>query len=208
MPPDYKYELQAQASGVKLVAGIDEAGRGPLAGPVVAAAVILGPNSAIQGLNDSKLLTPNQREKLFTEINAVALAINFSIVTAETIDRINILQATKLAMTQAVLGLEPQPGLLLIDGPINLHIEIPQIPIIKGDQLSLSIAAASVIAKVTRDRIMEELHNRFPQYRFDRNKGYGTKEHVSAIRKHGPCTEHRKYFGVVKMLCQKELFRD
>ncbi len=208
MPPDYKYELKAQASGVKLVAGIDEAGRGPLAGPVVAAAVILGPNSAIQGLNDSKLLTPNQREKLFTEINAEALAINFSIVTAETIDRINILQATKLAMTQAVLGLEPQPELLLIDGPINLQIEIPQIPIIKGDQLSLSIAAASVIAKVTRDRIMEELHNRFPQYRFDRNKGYGTKEHVSAIRKHGPCVEHRKYFGAVKMFCQEELFRD
>jgi ribonuclease HII len=208
MPPDYKYELKAQASGVKLVAGIDEAGRGPLAGPVVAAAVILGPNSAIQGLNDSKLLTPNQREKLFTEINAEALAINFSIVTAETIDRINILQATKLAMTQAVLGLEPQPELLLIDGPINLQIEIPQIPIIKGDQLSLSIAAASVIAKVTRDRIMEELHSRFPQYRFDRNKGYGTKEHVSAIRKHGPCVEHRKYFGVVKMFCQEELFRD
>lgn len=206
MPPDYKYELQAQESGVNLVAGIDEAGRGPLAGPVVAAAVILGTNSAIQGLNDSKLLTPNQREKLFTEIKKEARAINVSIVTAETIDRINILQATKLAMSRAVQGLEPQPELLLIDGPINLHIKIPQIPIIKGDQLSLSIAAASVIAKVTRDRIMEELHNRFPQYRFDRNKGYGTKEHISAIRKHGPCIEHRKYFGVVKMFFQEELF--
>ena len=109
-------------------------------------------------------------------------------------------------MNRAVQGLEPQPELLLIDGPISLHIKIPQIPIIKGDQLSLSIAAASVIAKVTRDRIMGELHNRFPQYRFDRNKGYGTKEHISAIRKHGPCIEHRKYFGVVKMFYQEELF--
>lgn len=208
MPPDKQYELEAYKSGVNLVAGIDEAGRGPLAGPVVAAAVILSPNSEILGLNDSKLLTPGRREKLFAAIKQNALSIGVSIIHPETIDRINILQATRLAMVTAINGLALKPGLLLIDGPISLDLEIRQIPIIKGDQLSVSIAAASIIAKVKRDRIMQELHEKFPEYRFDKNKGYGTKEHTSAILKHGPCEAHRKGFGAVKMFYQEGLFKN
>jgi ribonuclease HII len=206
MPPDNKYELEAYASGVKQIAGIDEAGRGPLAGPVVAAAVILSADSNISGLNDSKLLNPSQREKLFFEINQEARCVSVSIVSSETIDSINILQATRLAMTSAVQDLAPEPELLLIDGPISLDLAIAQLPIIKGDRLCVSIAAASIIAKVTRDRIMLELHEEFPEYRFDKNKGYGTKEHRLAISKHGPCKAHRKYFGQVKKFLTLTLF--
>ncbi len=208
MPPDNKYELEAYAAGVKQIAGIDEAGRGPLAGPVVAAAVILCADSNISGLNDSKLLNPSQREKLFFEIKQEARCVSVNIVSSETIDSINILQATRLAMTSAVQGLAPEPELLLIDGPISLDLTIAQLPIIKGDRLCISIAAASIIAKVTRDRIMLELHEEFPEYRFDKNKGYGTKEHRLAILKHGPCKAHRKYFGQVKLFFQEKLFGD
>ena len=206
MPPDNKYELEAYASGVKQIAGIDEAGRGPLAGPVVAAAVILRADSKISGLNDSKLLSPVQREKLFYEIKQEAQSVSVSIVSSEIIDSINILQATRLAMTNAVQALAFEPELLLIDGPISLDLTITQLPIIKGDRLCASIAAASIIAKVTRDRIMLELHEEFPEYRFDKNKGYGTKEHRLAILKHGPCKVHRKYFGQVKKFFQENLF--
>lgn len=195
MPPDNKYELEARNAGIKLIAGIDEAGRGPLAGPVVAAAVILDIDANIEGINDSKLLSSKQREKLFSKIHQNALSIGLSIVEPETIDRINILQATRLAMTKAVTNLALKPGLLLIDGPITLDINTRQIPIIKGDRLSISISAASIIAKVTRDDIMKSFHNMYPEYGFYKNKGYGTKEHVAALKKYGPCKIHRKSFA-------------
>ncbi|MGC8603508.1 MAG: ribonuclease HII [Desulfomonilaceae bacterium] len=206
MAPDKKYELEAYRSGIKLVAGVDEAGRGPLAGPVVAAAVILYADTNFSGLNDSKLLTARQREKLFSKIRQEAYSVSVSIIPPQTIDDINILQATRLAMKNAVAGLNPYPELLLIDGPISLDLDVAQRPIIKGDKLSTSIAAASVIAKVTRDDIMLKLHQEFPQYRFDKNKGYGTKEHTLAILKHGPCPVHRRKFGLVKHFFQRKLF--
>jgi ribonuclease HII len=195
MPPDNKYELEARNAGIKLIAGIDEAGRGPLAGPVVAAAVILDIDANIEGINDSKLLSSKERDKLFSKIHQNALSIGLSIVEPETIDRINILQATRLAMTKAVTNLALKPGLLLIDGPITLDINTRQIPIIKGDRLSISISAASIIAKVTRDDIMKSFHNMYPEYGFYKNKGYGTKEHVAALKKYGPCKIHRKSFA-------------
>ena len=195
MPPDNKYELEARKAGIKLIAGIDEAGRGPLAGPVVAAAVILDIDANIEGINDSKLLSSKQREKLFSKIHQNALSIGLSIVEPETIDRINILQATRLAMTKAVTNLTLKPGLLLIDGPITLDLNTRQIPIIKGDKLSVSISAASIIAKVTRDDIMKSFHKMYPEYGFYKNKGYGTKEHITALKKHGPCKIHRKSFA-------------
>ncbi len=195
MPPDNKYELEARKAGIKLIAGIDEAGRGPLAGPVVAAAVILDIDANIEGINDSKLLSSKQREKLFSKIHQNALSIGLSIVEPETIDRINILQATRLAMTKAVTNLALKPGLLLIDGPITLDLNIRQIPIIKGDKLSVSISAASIIAKVTRDDIMKSFHKMYPEYGFYKNKGYGTKEHITALKKHGSCQIHRKSFA-------------
>jgi ribonuclease HII len=195
MPPDNKYELEARNAGIKLIAGIDEAGRGPLAGPVVAAAVILDIDANIEGINDSKLLSSKQRDKLFSKIHQNALSIGLSIVEPETIDRINILQATRLAMTKAITNLAFKPGLLLIDGPITLDINTRQIPIIKGDRLSISISAASIIAKVTRDGIMKSFHNMYPEYGFYKNKGYGTKEHVAALKKYGPCKIHRKSFA-------------
>lgn len=195
MPPDNKYELEARNAGIKLIAGIDEAGRGPLAGPVVAAAVILDIDANIEGINDSKLLSSKQRDKLFSKIHQNALSIGLSIVEPETIDRINILQATRLAMTKAITNLAFKPGLLLIDGPITLDINTRQIPIIKGDRLSISISAASIIAKVTRDDIMKSFHNMYPEYGFYKNKGYGTKEHVAALKKYGPCKIHRKSFA-------------
>ena len=195
MPPDNKYELEARNAGIKLIAGIDEAGRGPLAGPVVAAAVILDIDANIEGINDSKLLSSKERDKLFSKIHQNALSIGLSIVEPETIDRINILQATRLAMTKAVTNLALKPGLVLIDGPITLDINTRQIPIIKGDRLSISISAASIIAKVTRDGIMKSFHNMYPEYGFYKNKGYGTKEHVAALKKYGPCKIHRKSFA-------------
>ena len=195
MPPDNKYELEARNAGIKLIAGIDEAGRGPLAGPVVAAAVILDIDANIEGINDSKLLSSKERDKLFSKIHQNALSIGLSIVEPETIDRINILQATRLAMTKAITNLAFKPGLLLIDGPITLDINTRQIPIIKGDRLSISISAASIIAKVTRDDIMKSFHKMYPEYGFYKNKGYGTKEHVAALKKYGPCKIHRKSFA-------------
>jgi ribonuclease HII len=195
MPPDNKYELEARKAGIKLIAGIDEAGRGPLAGPVVAAAVILDIDANIEGINDSKLLSSKQREKLFSKIHQNALSIGLSIVEPETIDRINILQATRLAMTKAVTNLTLKPGLLLIDGTITLDLNTRQIPIIKGDKLSVSISAASIIAKVTRDDIMKSFHKMYPEYGFYKNKGYGTKEHITALKKHGSCQIHRKSFA-------------
>ncbi len=192
------FERQAHKRGFSSIAGIDEAGRGPLAGPVVAAAVILPKWVRLPGLTDSKCLTPAQREHFDKKIRATASAFGIGVVDNFEIDRINILQASFQAMMLAIGQLETRPDFLLIDGPYRLPLEIEQSGIVQGDGLSLSIAAASVIAKVHRDRLMCEYHEMFPQYGFDSNKGYATRLHYEAIRKHGPCRVHRMSFnGVV-----------
>ncbi|MFC1833813.1 ribonuclease HII [Thermodesulfobacteriota bacterium] len=202
----FRFEEEAAATGAKRIAGIDEAGRGPLAGPVVAAAVILASGEPIPELNDSKLLTANKRERLFDFILENARHWGLGIVSPEKIDEINIYQATRLAMIRAVSEISPAPDYLLIDGPIQLDIDIPQRPIVKGDRLSQSVAAASVVAKVTRDRIMTELHDKYPQYGFRQHKGYPTKAHKEAICLHGPSPVHRKCFKGVKEHLEAEPF--
>lgn len=176
------------------ICGIDEAGRGPLAGPVVAGAVILPKGLKIPYLNDSKQLSEKRREALYDQIMASAVAVGAGIVSPERIDEINILQATYEAMRQAVESLDPKPQMLLNDAVIIPGIHLPQEKIIKGDAKSLSIAAASVIAKVTRDRMMKAYHEMFPEYGFDKHKGYGSREHIEAIQKMGPCPIHRRSF--------------
>jgi len=188
------FERRLWAQGISLVAGIDEAGRGPLAGPVVAAAVILPRQVALSGLDDSKKLSPAKRETLFGLIHQVAIGVGIGVVHAEEIDRINILQATWKAMNRAIGSLSPAPRHLLVDGGEIPDQPLPQTGIIDGDSLSASIAAASIVAKVTRDRIMDRYDVLFPVYGFARHKGYGTKEHLEAIRKHGPCPLHRRCF--------------
>lgn len=190
----FRHEHPLWELGYGLVAGVDEAGRGPLAGPVTAAAVILRPGTYIQGLDDSKVLTPHQRESLFQEIVSRALALNVCSVGVEYIDRANILQATYEAMRRAVRGLRPAPDHLLVDALSIPGLAVPQRGIIGGDGLSNSIAAASIIAKVTRDRLMIKLDARYPQYGFARNKGYCTREHALALRRIGPCPAHRRSF--------------
>jgi len=198
-PPDLlTFERQARTNGFQLVAGIDEAGRGPLAGPVVAAAVILPAGLLIKGVNDSKKLSPDTRERLFDAIMSQALSVGIGMGSAELIDRINILQATRHAMLEAVSQLAPQPDYLLIDGISTINSPIPQKTIKKGDSLSLSIAAASIIAKVTRDRLMRELDRIHPGYGFSGHKGYGSASHMEAIRRLGPSPVHRLTFGGVK----------
>jgi len=189
-----KLENEAYSKGFRLAAGIDEAGRGPLAGPVVAAAVILPQGIFIENLNDSKQLSPKQRDLLYGEITEKALAYGVGIIDEKCIDEINILQATKKAMSDAVSKLKPQPDYLLIDAVRLENINIAQLAIEKGDCLSVSIAAASVIAKVTRDRIIERADGVYPQYGFAKHKGYGTKEHIEAIKKFGICPIHRISF--------------
>ncbi len=183
-----KYAAHAQ------ICGVDEAGRGPFAGPVVAAAVILPKDSEILYLNDSKKLSEKRREALFEEIREKAVAVGVGIVSEKLIDEINILNATKKAMKEAVEKLEPCPDIVLVDAVTIDGISIPQVPIIKGDALSISIAAASIIAKVTRDRMMIGLDAQYPEYGFKRHKGYGTKEHIEALKKYGPCAIHRSSF--------------
>lgn len=188
------YEREAQAAGYRLLAGIDEAGRGPLAGPVVAAACILDPDRPVLGVNDSKKLSPAQRERLFKAITESAVCYGIGIVDPEAIDRINILQATMEAMRIAVRNLQVRPDLLLIDA-VNLGgTGIPVRPIVRGDALSASIAAASILAKVTRDRMMDEHDAAYPGYGFCRHKGYGTPEHYEALRALGPSPIHRRTF--------------
>lgn len=184
--------------GFLLLAGIDEAGRGPLAGPVVAAACILPAQFDLSGLNDSKTLTESKREKIYTQIQAQA--IDYAIGSAEPaeIDVLNILQATKLAMKRAVEGLTVRPHYLLIDALKLPDVHLPQLPLIGGDQISATIAAASILAKVTRDRLMVELHALYPEYLFSKNKGYGTSEHMQVLRRLGPCPLHRRSFAPVK----------
>jgi ribonuclease HII len=188
------FEKDAYKEGIKFIAGIDEAGRGPLAGPVVAAAVILPENISIRGLNDSKKLSEKQREELYNEITEKAIAYEVGIVDEKIIDELNILNATKMAMEIAVESLKVKPELLLIDAVKLDGIQIPQKSIIKGDSLSVSIAAASIIAKVTRDRFIEEMDSVYPEYGFKKHKGYGTKEHIEAIKKYGICPIHRVSF--------------
>lgn len=188
----YREERRRARDGV-IVAGVDEVGRGPLAGPVVAAAVIL-PEIPIPGLNDSKRLRPDEREQLDREIRARALAVAVGEATVEEIDRVNILEATRLAMRRAVDTLAPTPQFLMIDGRDRLPGPHPHVTIIKGDASCACIAAASIVAKVARDRMMVALHAAFPRYGFDRHKGYATAGHYAALDAFGPCPAHRRAF--------------
>ena len=194
----YSFELSAHRSGFQVVAGVDEAGRGPLSGPVVAAAVVLPPSYKNDEIRDSKQLSPKKRERLYEAINRDALSVGLGVVESPVIDSINILQATLMAMEEAVKNLSLAVDYLLIDGINNINVSIPQQTIRKGDSLSISIASASIVAKVSRDRIMEIYHRQFPQYNFIKNKGYGTLEHCEAIKKYGCCKIHRKSFRRVK----------
>jgi ribonuclease HII len=196
-PKDY-FETIYYNRGFQRIAGIDEVGRGPLAGPVVAAAVILPRQGIHQELFDSKKLSPQKREDLYGVILSEALGVGVGIVGQKRIDLVNILEATLEAMALAVKNLGIPPDFLLVDGLQGLRLSIPQKPIPKGDQLSNSISAASIIAKVTRDRLMEEYHREYPQYNFAKHKGYGTQEHLKAIQTYGICELHRKTFRGVK----------
>ena len=191
------YEKEYESHG--WVCGIDEVGRGPLCGPVVASAVILPKDCQILYLNDSKKLSEKKREELYDVIMEEAIAVGLGMATPERIDEINILQATYEAMRQAIAGLKVKPAVLLNDAVTIPEVEIPQIPIIKGDAKSVSIAAASIIAKVTRDRMMVEYDRMYPGYDLASNKGYGTKVHMEALRTMGPCEIHRKTF--IKNIC-------
>ncbi len=192
-PPNLDYEKEIWAKG-RIPAGVDEAGRGPLAGPVVAAAVVLPDDCIIEGLDDSKKLTHTKRVRIYKEIESLAISYAVGIVEPEEIDRINILQAALLAMEISVKKLTTKPDYLLIDGNQRTSLLLMQETIVKGDSKSCSIAAASIIAKVTRDSIMEEYHKQYPEYNFKGHKGYPTKEHYEAIKEHGPCPIHRKSF--------------
>ena len=194
----WMYEKQARESGFTAVAGIDEAGRGPLAGPVVSAAVILPEGLPVSGIHDSKQLSPKRREQLYDDIYRHAVAVGVGIVDPVEIDRINILQASLSAMAMSVRNLFPAPDFLLIDGPFPIPADFPQKPVIKGDSLSISIAAASIIAKVTRDRMMAVYAEEYPEFDFSTNKGYPTKAHKEAIRKYGCSPIHRLTFKGVK----------
>ena len=193
--PDFEYEKAARAKGYKFVCGVDEAGRGPLAGPVCAAAVILAEDTRIEGLNDSKKLSEKKREALFDVICAQAEAYFIAYGTIEEIESVNILEATFLAMNRAIDGLNIKPDFALIDGNrIPKGIKIPCETVVKGDSKSASIAAASILAKVTRDRLMEEYDKEYPEYNFKKHKGYGTKEHTELIIKYGVSPVHRPSF--------------
>jgi len=193
-----KYERTLRTKGARHIAGIDEAGRGALAGPVAAAAVVLPPDTFIERVDDSKKLSPELREELFPIIMETAVAVGIGIAAREVIDRFNIRRATQMAMTAAVLDLPLTPDALLIDAMYLPKLQIHQESIIKGDNLSHTIAAASIIAKVARDNIMRYYHESYPDYRFDQHKGYATRNHLESIKVHGPCVLHRKTFRGVK----------
>ena len=193
--PDYEFEKAAVNSGFSCICGVDEAGRGPLAGPVCAAAVILPEDAVIEGLDDSKKLTEKKRERLYDIIKQTAVAYSVAYGTLEEIETVNILEATYLAMNRAIEGLTVKPDFALIDGNrVPRGIIIPCETIVKGDSKSMSVAAASVLAKVTRDRLMLEYDKKYPEYNFKKHKGYGTKEHTELIRQYGPCEIHRLSF--------------
>lgn len=193
--PDYEFEKAAVNSGFSCICGVDEAGRGPLAGPVCAAAVILPEGAVIEGLDDSKKLTEKKRERLYDIIKETAVAYSVAYGTLEEIETVNILEATYLAMNRAIEGLSVKPDFALIDGNrIPRGIKIPCETIVKGDSKSMSVAAASVLAKVTRDRLMLEYDKKYPEYNFKKHKGYGTREHTELIKQYGPCEIHRLSF--------------
>ena len=194
----WKYEKEAFKSGFIYIAGIDEAGRGPLAGPVVSAAVILPTCFSVSGVTDSKKLTPRKRQRLYAAIYEQAVAVGIGIVDPVEIDRINILQAALLSMSISVENLDPPPDYLLIDGPVSIPSDLPQNPIPKGDSRSISVAAASIVAKVTRDNLMEVYHQDYPHFGFAKHKGYPTRAHKAAIKKFGYCPIHRLSFKGVK----------
>ena len=196
--PDDAFECEAWARGFRRVAGVDEAGRGPLAGPVVAAAVVLPRRCRLEGLRDSKLLSERQREHLYTRLLTAAVDIGVGVVDAGVIDALNILEATRLAMAQAVRHLTPGPDYLLLDAVVLPGIAVEQRAVIKGDRLCRSIAAASIVAKVLRDRLMSRAHARYPQYGFLAHKGYGTAEHLRQLQRYGPCDLHRRSFAPVR----------
>ena len=192
--PDYSIEQELHERGYKYVCGIDEAGRGPLCGPVFAAACILPDGLYIEGLNDSKKLTEKKREKLFDIIKEEAIAYCIASASVEEIDELNILEADLLAMRRAIDGLSVKADFAIIDGNVARDFQIPAAPVVKGDATSMSIAAASVLAKVARDRICIDLDREYPQYGIAKHKGYGTKAHMDALREHGPSPIHRKKF--------------
>ncbi|MEE1153991.1 MAG: ribonuclease HII [Acutalibacteraceae bacterium] len=190
----FLYENQLAQQGYSSICGVDEAGRGPLAGPVCAAAVILKPNDIIEGVNDSKKLTEKKREALFDIIKEKAISYSIAFATVEEIEEINILNATMLAMKRAVEGLDVPSDYAIIDGNKTPNLNIPCESIVKGDAKSMSIAAASILAKVSRDRLLLEYAKQYPEYGFEKHKGYGTKVHTQAIREFGPCPVHRMSF--------------
>lgn len=195
------YEKKFWQEGWELVAGIDEVGRGPLAGPVVAACVVLPKNFFLPEVDDSKKLTRIKREELFDQIVDNAIGVGIGIVREKTIDRMNILNASLRAMWKAIRKLQTPPQLVLVDGNQKIpNLPIPQVPIVKGDSKSISIASASIVAKVTRDKMMLEYHKKFPQFCFADNKGYATKSHLEALREFGPCEIHRRSFKIIQLL--------
>ena len=200
--PDERLENELREKGYAAICGVDEAGRGPLSGPVVAAACILPAGCVIEGLNDSKKLTPKQRDRLFDTIREVAIACSIGIASPEEIDEINILNATMRAMKRAIDGLPVKADFALIDGNCARGIDTPHATVISGDAISVSISAASILAKVTRDRICLENDRDYPEYGFAKHKGYGTKEHMDALRRLGPCPLHRRSF--LKFLSEDE----
>jgi ribonuclease HII len=195
-PTDF-FETEARRCGYQLIAGLDEAGRGPLAGPVVAAIVILPRRFVLPGLNDSKQVTEPIRERLYRDIVQQAVATGVGLATEREIELLNILQATRQAMCRAVEALTVSPDFLLLDAVSLPSLSVPQRPIIKGDGFSVTIAAASILAKVTRDRLMRDYHRRYPQYNFRSHKGYGTPEHLRLLARYGPCAAHRQTFRPV-----------
>lgn len=198
MEPTHEFEAEARRCGYRCIVGLDEAGRGPLAGPVVAAAVVLPARSAIAGLNDSKLVMPEDRERLYDLILKRAVAVSVGVATPREIDDLNILEATRVAMRRALRDAPVVPDFLLLDAVRLPGVGVPQRPIIKGDQVSVSIAAASIVAKVTRDRLMVQLHHAWPHYNFLSHKGYGTPEHLRLLDHYGPSPIHRLTFAPVR----------
>ena len=202
----WAFEKALTEDGFTKVAGIDEAGRGPLAGPVVSAAVLLPHDFDAEGVIDSKKLTGRRRQQLYEHIYTHATAVGIGIVDALEIDRINILEATKLSMAMAVANLLPRPDILIIDGNFTIPSPLPQKPIVKGDGRSVSIAAASIVAKESRDVLMHRYHEDYPLFGFDRHKGYPTKAHKAAIAEHGPCLIHRRTFRGVSEHVEEKSF--
>lgn len=203
--PDLRYERELWRSGVEAVAGVDEAGVGPMAGPVVAASVMFPAEVFISGVNDSKKLSEDQRERLFTPITERALSFGVGVADTEEIDRLNIYWATMLAIRRAVGAMERQPQHVLVDGRLVPELALPQTRIVGGDRKSFCIAAASIIAKVTRDRMMAEFDEIYPEYGFASHKGYCTPEHLIRLEKFGPCSIHRKSFSPVAATLQSKL---